>query len=1532
MGVKVYCVRIAAFVLSAILLLFLQSKVCRTVSLHAFAAAREPRQITARTPARMPAQQLLSVPMFFEPASAGTGRKPMFVGRGSGMAVELTRQGIEIAASAGQTARDEVVSLRFESGLEATAGLVWRGEGRLEGESNYLIGNDPRRWRTHVTHFARAVASSGGMELAVYGNDSGLEYDLRLQPGADVARLRVAMSGAAGVRVDRNGDLAMRAGAAQFRMKKPVVYEQPVRHAQKARRPKELAAEYVVERDGTIGLRVAPHDPSAALVIDPSISIAYSSFLGGTGSDAANSVAVDSTGKIYIGGTTTSPATFPEATTAQLGPGIASGSGSAAEFFVAEIDPTKSGANSLVYLTFLGGSGNQSGGLIAANGSGNVAITGTTTSADFPVTDGSGRTTGSNDTAVAEIDPTGSKLLYSTLFGGNGAQSTQGAGGIAFGATGNVLVASDTNSTNLPVTSGAYAGTYQSLVSDGFLAVFATSPTPSLTYCTYFGLDGTVEVGGVAVDASSHAYIAGSFTPESTAVFPATNAFQTAYGGASDAFVMKISPAGGGTGDLVYATLLGGSGADQAFAITVDSATPPNTYVTGTTSSANFPTNGAVTAYQTSLPSNATPRTSDAFLSVIAQNATSGATLLAYSTYLGGSQTDAGTGLAVVAPYAVYIVGAAKSWDFPWRDNLQPFNGYGDAFVAKLDTTSAGAASLVYSTPLGGTSPPGVKANAQGTAIALGASGDVWAVGQTTSADFPSAGGAGNGFQPICGSCQQTPPAADAFIVEIQESPSQQLPSLYFSAPGIPLNFGNQSLGSTNVAPQFAAIKNGGEAPLNISAMEIGGANGADFSLSGASGCAPATINPGAMCSFEVTFIPGVIGPEGAFVQVTSNAPGSPQVLEVVGNSVGLAALPANLDFGSQIAGTSSDAKAATLTNTSSQPLQIDSIQGGGANLSMFRFPTESGACVASGMSAGTSCQVWAEFAPASAGTFEAEVDVKYHVQGLSEQELVIPLSGVGLPPAPVASIQPAALSFGTVSVGATGPVQVVTLTNTGSAALNLTSIHITGTNASDFATVTSGSSPCPVSSGSLAIGVSCTAGVQFAPQTSGAKSAALVFTDNAAGSPQSVPLTGMAQSPAIQIAPTSLTFASQSVGTKSAAQQITITNSGTSTLAMNGISVAGANVGDFIEANNCPPSLGAGADCVATVAFQPTAPGTRSAAVRIADDAPGNPQSVSLTGTATQAGASLSPASVNFGNQAAGTPSAAVSVTLTNSGTGALLVTKLSFTGANAGDFTETDNCTAGAAPNGVPAGGTCTVQVTFTPSCGNTAAARSAALALTDNAPGSPQTVALSGTATGSTCFAVAAGGSTSATISAGQTATYSLQLTAANGFSGNVTLACAGAPQAANCMVNPSTANVGGSTVAPFSVNVTTTARTTVVGGPPEGAPLVAMPFAARFEALAAQLQTTPLAPLVLLMIFFGLLAAVRVRRGVGVSRVASSAALFCLLALSLSACGGGNYTGGGGGGDPGTPAGTYKITVTATASGASSGSITLTLTVQ
>ena len=268
-------------------------------------------------------------------------------------------------------------------------------------------------------------------------------------------------------------------------------------------------------------------------------------------------------------------------------------------------------------------------------------------------------------------------------------------------------------------------------------------------------------IGGIAVDSAGDAYIDGA-SNNSVNGFPALKAlaFEPAISaGGFDAFVMKISPTGLAATDLVYATLLGGSSSDAANAIAIDSATPPNAYIVGTTQSTDFPVARAATpGYQATLYPGAM---ANAFLSVIGQDS-SGNANLNYSTYLGGSSNDSAFGVALVppgagnGPLAVYVAGVTTSWNFPWHDNLQPFNGAQDAFVAKFNTAVPGTASLIYATPLGGTSPPGMALSAASAVVAeTGTAGNrAFVAGRTTASDFPTAittaGTAVNGVQAVC--------------------------------------------------------------------------------------------------------------------------------------------------------------------------------------------------------------------------------------------------------------------------------------------------------------------------------------------------------------------------------------------------------------------------------------------------------------------------------------------------------------------------------------------------------------------------------------------------------------------------------------------------------------------------------------------------------------------------------------------------------------------------------------------------------------
>jgi hypothetical protein len=1519
-----------------------------------------------------------SLPITFEPNVGQASSGVQFIGRGKGMSVFLRDEEIAIAlpkrAAASGGGIDPLVEIRLvrasasssrktrlyshrrrtrgkttrshprrkrpraHRGTTLRTGQVpsrfaWRGEGQLAGRSNYFIGRNRREWRTHVPHYAGADAAEAlpGVGMTIYGNGEGVEYDLRLRPGVNAAELRLTFAGTDETQLAANGDLVLRAGENELRMKKPAIYEELPEAAASAKEGglqqsvarTHVEGGYVLEADGSVGFAIGPHDANASLVIDPSLSVSYATFLGGAGSDAANSIALDSSGNVYIGGTTSLGA-FGEPTTATIGPGIGTSGGSGGnsgassntgtEYFVAKINLNASGASSLVYLTFIGGSISQSGGLIAVDASGNAAVTGTTTSPDFPVTDGSTLTSGSNDATVSEIDPTGSTLLFSTLFGGSGAESQYNPGGIAVDAQGQIYIASDTSSQDLPVTTGAFQPAFAGGSSDGFLAIFQPSASPSLTYCSYLGTNASAEVGvgGIAVDASGNAYIAG-FTSNAQNGFPTKNALQTAYGGdPSDAFLMMIFPGGQGAADVIYATLLGGSGLDEALAVAVDNSIPANAYVTGTTQSANFPTNGVVAPYQSHLHVNAT---ANAFLSVVAQNPATGMTSLAYSTYLGGSATDAGQGVTATAFNSVYITGAAKSWDFPWHDNLQPFNGSSDGFVAKLDPSAAGAASLIYATPLGGTAPPGLTVAASASAIAADGFGDVYAAGQTTAADFPTAvttGGVMNGFQPICASCQAYPAAADAFLIALQESAAPQ-PSVYFNIGSV--IFPAQPIGTQN-APQPVAVHNGGEAALTISSLQITGPNSQDFSLIGPGACKGQTIATGGECSFEVGFVPTTTGPEEAVVSFSDNAPGNPQVLELIGAGQGAFAVlsTTSINFGSQPENTSSLSLPITVTNTGNQALALQSPVESGPDVAQFFLEGKDITCGTT-LAAGASCSIGVVFSPKAIGTFHAQITITDNSGGVTNAIQVVSLTGTATSVAPVASVTPATLAFGDIVAGTSSGAQQVNISSAGSAALSITNIAITGANAADFAFVSSGANPCPTSGSLLAIGASCAVGVRFAPATgdsSGAKSAVLSIADNVTGSPQTVTLNGVATiPPTIQISPASVAFAPQSVGIPSPAQTLTLLNGGGGPLSINGISITGTNAADFSQTSNCPPSLGAAASCAVSVVFSPAsrASANRAASISIADNAAGSPQIVPVTGSATQPGISISPASINFGGQLAGTAGQPQTITVTNTGTGALAFNAIAVSGG--ADFVlGTNTCTgANISPNG-----TCTVQVSFSPACTNGTAARSASLALTDNVAGSPQSVPLSGTASGDFCFDP----STAATVTAGQTAVYSLVVNSPTAYKGSVSLACAGTPATTSCTLPASVA-----VPSQFTLSVATAASS------------IATPSSRRAPNVPKQ-RTWMTGAWGLLFVLW-MLAALRrepkratMIRGNLTWMVPWMALALFASSLWIAGCGGGS----GAGSDPpvsGTPAGTYSLVLTGTSTNTTA-QVTLTLTVQ
>jgi hypothetical protein len=371
---------------------------------------------------------------------------------------------------------------------------------------------------------------------------------------------------------------------------------------------------------------------------------------------------------------------------------------------------------------------------------------------------------------------------------------------------------------------------------------------------------------------------------------------------------------------------------------------------------------------------------------------------------------------------------------------------------------------------------------------------------------------------------------------------------------------------------------------------------------------------------------------------------------------------------------------------------------------------------------------------------------------------------------------------------------------------------------------------------------------------------------------------------PVASATPSALTFPQQAMGTPSVPQIITLANTGTIALTLSGVAITGANAASFAQTNTCGATLAGGATCQISVTFTPTTPGNPVAAVSISDSAVGSPQTVFLAGSTLGPGSSLSPSSITFAGQYVGTSGLPQSVTLTNTGTATLTITNVT---TSPSDFGSLNACGSSLA-----AGASCAIGVFFDPTVNGT---RTGTLTITDNAAGSPQTVTLTGSGED---FSVNPGSAASATVSAGQTASYSIAVTPAGGFAQSVALSCSGGPAGSTCAVSPSTIALSGASQTAM-VTVTTAAHAQVL---PFGD---SWPRRPRYRPTPTILA---LAGTFLLLIVASLFY--RREQNLVWIRVVAFATLVTL-GLTLMSCGGGSGSGGGG---ANPQAGTYTVTVT------------------
>jgi hypothetical protein len=1318
----------------------------------------------------------------------------------------------------GPGATESVLRMKL-IGASASAGVA--GAEELPGKSNYIIGNDPTKWRTNVPNYAKVRYQNvyPGVDLVYYGTQGGqLEYDFVVAPGADAHSIGLSFQGAGKIRVDkRTGDLVLALAGSELRFRKPVVY-QPASGSGLLAERRPIDGRFVLTGRNQIGFQVAAYDHRAPLIIDP--VLLYSTYLGGAKYNLGYRVAVDASGSAYVAGATNSTV-FP--TTAGVFKSLLNPGGCAIrvtkgqpkeiftcpDAFVTKLDPT---GTQMIYSTYLGGSASDGATGISVDSSGYAYVTGATGSTDFPTTAGAFQTSATDSSArthafATKLNPTGSALIYSTYLAGTHDDVSTIS---ALDSSGYLYVAGGTNSKDFPTTPGAFQRT----------------------------ISGT----------SCHNY-------EQT--WPCF-----------DGFIAKLNQQGTA---LVYSTYLGGNNHDSVLGLAVDST--GSAYLTGGTASTNFPLANALQSSFGTPPCSGTtlggnPR--PCFFHAFVTKLNSTGTALDYSTYLGGNGYDAGLGIAVDATGAAYVTGATNSTNFPTTAGAaQTIFGGGtcnfgvslsfncsDAFVAKLEPSGT---SLDYSTYLGGSSFD------LGWAIAVDNAGIAYVVGGTNSLDFPTDATTGN-FQG--GTCSTD---IAMFILSTHQAGS---------------NFNCPNAFLTEVDPTGST---------RLFSTYLGGASG-DLAFSVAVDATGGVYMAGSTLSPNFPTSAGALqtsltGHADAFISKFGSLPsGSLSVL--------------NLTFVA-VSGTTSASQPVTLTNTGTNSLTISSVVAS-ANFA------ETDNCVGS-VAGGGSCTINVTFSPTATGPFTGTLTITDNNNGVAASTQTVNLSGSGTAPAPVAVVSPSGLTFTSQNVGTTSGSQPVTLSNnTGSGSLTIASIAASA----NFGETNN----C---SGSVVVGGSCSINVTFSPTAAGSLTGTLTITDNnngVTGSTQTVGLTGTGTAPVASVS-SPLTFSGQALGTTSASQAVTLSNTtGTAALTIASIATTGTNAGDFAVASTgttCSTSspVAAGGSCTIYVTFTPTATGSRNGTLTITDNSngvAGSMQTVALSGTGTGPVVSLS-SPLTFSAQLVGSASAAQTVTLTNTGNANLTFTAIAATAP----FAIASSGTTCTTSTPVAAAGTCTVAVTFTPTA---AGAASASLSFSDNAPSSPQTLTLSGTGQD---FSVAppSGSSTSTTVAPGLPATYTLSVGGEGGLSGTVTFTCTGAPSEATCTVSPNPATAG-STATNVTVTVTTTA------------PSVSAP---RSRPLPPVLPLSPgMRGLLMLALVLIVMAWPIMRRNqAGVSRwrlTMIPLGLGLLLTLALAGCGGG-----GGGSvthNPGTPAGTYPLTVTGTTGSGSSAlshSVTLTLTV-
>jgi len=621
------------------------------------------------------------------------------VGRGSGVLSKPARL------------RQSIVDARL---IDANVDPGSRGEGRLPHKSNFFIGDDPARWRAGAASYSSVVIENvyDGIDLRYYNNSQNVEYDFEVSPGSDHSQVVMEIDGAESFRISSNGELIITSEWGEIQELAPIAYQS----VDGSRRP--VAAGFQILSENRVGFELGPGiDPSAKLVIDPELifstylggaqndhlfdmvidpdgnayvagwtqsmdfpvedpiqgtdltrdafiskfsadgsALLHSTYLGGSGNDYGNGVALDQDGRPYVTGSTEST-NFPTVNPYMTDPGDGN-----ADAFISRLNAD---GDALDYSTYYGGNDADDGAAIALGEDGDICIAGSTLSTNLPLQFPSQINQIGRDAFVIKLDSSGAALELGTYLGGS---DNDVAYDLTVDHQGYIYVTGATTSSDFPTINSfqTFGG-----IQDAFVAKYHRIIPPNVRYTRLIGGSSNDQGIGIAVDSAEQVYVVG-WTESSD--FPVSNELYGPQGG-RDGFITKLPR----LANLeLFSTYIGGSSHDFAFA--VSNEFDGRLYVSGQTGSGDFPT---VNPYQTHQADD------DAFAIVID---TAGSSLI-FGTYLGGDDDDQSVAVAELDGY-LYLAGQTNSSDFPTQNPYQTDMSFWDSYVSKLRWFNCGDADV----------------------------------------------------------------------------------------------------------------------------------------------------------------------------------------------------------------------------------------------------------------------------------------------------------------------------------------------------------------------------------------------------------------------------------------------------------------------------------------------------------------------------------------------------------------------------------------------------------------------------------------------------------------------------------------------------------------------------------------------------------------------------------------------------------------------------------------------------------------------